>query len=505
MNRQAFIALLWKEWREHQMRMVALCAVVAVWAVMQFPGGSGHYTRSVDSAFLVILMVAAVVMPIFVTMAIGSERASGSLDVLLHQPVPPELVLAVKTLIGAVTCLFPVLLIGLLGWLLIDPRQVPPDEVLDSTGFAAAGAVTAYLWMISLSARASNETVVGVTCVIVLVGSWLAIGLGSTMVEVYTGGRWDLERWVERNPWVAGPSLVALTCAIWWASACAFGAPPRRRSQAAAVDSTAPTWPVKVLPTTDHALRWKERLSNSGWSITALIVLGALSFLEWVQAYRYDLDDVLPYFLLAAVFLAVLLPVTSLGRDLRPGVFEMLQATPIDPRLWFQTKYRKGRWAVLWPCTIPLAIGGVLHFLTEVAIPAWAGGATTGQIVRWFLIEQLWHVTVALALAGSVVLLIYSASFLLGCALRQPVYAGMLATGFALMLMTVPETYDWERTVYRIFTGGDAVHGVPRSFTHSLWLVTSIAAFALSSLAKRAAWWVVRTSWPSERHRGVIS
>src|SRR5688572_9074845 len=116
MDKKILGNLLWKEWREHRMRIAACCAVVGVAAAVGLAGNP----RIADIMFTFLLGIAAVVLPMFICMALGAERASGSLTTLLVQPVTPPMVLAVKTLLGLITSVAPVLTIGLIGAFLLD-------------------------------------------------------------------------------------------------------------------------------------------------------------------------------------------------------------------------------------------------------------------------------------------------------------------------------------------------------------------------------------------------
>lgn len=486
-NKTILLNLLWKEWREHCGRMIACCAIVGVWCAMEF----GRDARAVEISFISVLIVSVVVLPIFICMAIGAEWASGSLAMLLSRPVPPWRVLAVKTVVGCATCLAPVLTIGLMAWLLMGPKVAQKLAIGQSTLLAGLAAVTVYIWMLALSSRRPNEAAVGLTCLLFLVVcAVLSVLLDELHMEMaFTYGARD-RLWETYPLWTA--VLIGTITALHWVwAAWLFGGPPTSKDRAASPATRGrvaerPLQSFSFIPIA--ALLWKEWRINRIWCIGMLgVFAGLFMFAEG------DVRVWLSWFALMVVVLAVLVPVTGLGRELDPSLHDLLRARPISPGQWFFTKYGFGLGVVLIPLVLsPLLVLGILIY--------WA-------VVHHRTPEQLgWQLLIPLLFLYVGVILAYSVSTLITCTVRQPIYSGILSTGLVMMIYLLPATYDLDRWGYALFcylADRDPQRDIPADFVHMFWLVMTAMAVLASGGSTWLAWRIVRWQWWTEPFEGI--
>lgn len=200
MNLKPLQALVWKEWREHLFRMLAICGVMAIVATIGFQ----HHAKEdiAPGLFIALMIVASFVMPLFVTMAIGAERHHGQLSTLLVQPVAPPLILAAKTLMGCVTLVLPIVIVSLLARALMNEQDYNISQVPISMLYATLATVVTFIWMLAFAIRGSNEVRVGAVSILVLVFSFLAMVCTAFLLE-YFGYLVDGYRLLQCHPFAS--------------------------------------------------------------------------------------------------------------------------------------------------------------------------------------------------------------------------------------------------------------------------------------------------------------
>ena len=157
--------LLWKEWREQRWKLMLGSTILAGLA------GIGLWVQIVpsDEVIRLSVLVGMLLWPIFVAMGlVAYERGEGSLHSLLALPVPGELVLVVKLVVGAVACVVPLGAAAAVVAVLAGGRDVPVAEVLANYAGAAVVALSLMLWTVCFSVRQPTEGRAGLVGTLVM-------------------------------------------------------------------------------------------------------------------------------------------------------------------------------------------------------------------------------------------------------------------------------------------------------------------------------------------------
>lgn len=455
-----FRSLMWKEFREHIWKIVALTAMLLspLFAIhLWIRGGfSGLYNLvELEPAMMVF---AALIAPVWIaswTVA-GEKRDRGaSLNALISLPASPAAIFAIKSAWGVCSLFLPLLIaFAFWQWLYTGPPRNLEPQLWSAILLSS---ICLYFAIVALAVHRQRESTVATIGVLVLAffGVWIL---------AFSNFSYPLDHWMLLipNPFLAlymftvadrpvlhalgafwDPNILAVQFVVtfaWWLLAA------RRFHRAA-------THPITLRPSihlnprilampmpTDKfpygSLIWKECREQYP-------VLGLATFITfWIpiiiavlgtKGHGTTFDAVLEIFCFTAVAMAcvtsVVLGVGPMAGDLEPHTRAFWQSQPISFRQWFWTKYLIGLSG-----TAILLLG--FGFLTAAAGIFVQGLINlSAQTDAELEIFTLWHTFIA----GIFILpAIYSFSFFLASATRHTFYAAILALTFVPFLLYYP-------------------------------------------------------------------
>jgi ABC-type transport system involved in multi-copper enzyme maturation permease subunit len=177
-----FRGLFWKEWHEHRWKLAFGCVILAGYTVV----GLGTRMESDRAVLFTSALGAAFLLPILAGMdLVAAERADGSLRALLSLPVRPWVVLAVKILMGALTCIVPQATAMLISCLIAGDREVSAAQFVRAYLGSMAFSLCLLTWMLCLGIRQPSDArtaLVGIGVFAV----WFIVHFVSGVIETYT-------------------------------------------------------------------------------------------------------------------------------------------------------------------------------------------------------------------------------------------------------------------------------------------------------------------------------
>jgi ABC-type transport system involved in multi-copper enzyme maturation permease subunit len=465
--RSIWMSLAWKEWREQAWKLVALTAVLCGVATLVIIGvdsmpASGSYW---------MVLVSLVPLSIFMgATAATSERARGTLAFLQASPVAAwklaigELVGGLATLVIAIGFVFTwMYLLWYLQlfhagddynrcmadlWRWTVPSIALGNWFVSAAATAMATSVSIYLWTAAVGINRADEISAGARLILVIAAWWMLVGYAGTpngkswvdsmgwtvwasIVAVSPGGtaiglpklpngfEWMSNHW----PLVIGV-VAHLGLATWFVVRFAKGAESVVRSPRTAKPFNQKLdWLGPPRHSQLGAIAWKQ-FRESGpivvASLAGMLVISAMFTIAHIRDVRNRpelLADVVGLVTMALALPTVL--VVGIGvslNDLGPKLNTFWRSRPIDPDLWYWTKFAAGLIALVAAMLVPLAI---------LAAAVRFGGANSSG--RSFLNDGVGREMIVIFLA------IYSVAVATTCLIRQAVYAAILAIGTLLI------------------------------------------------------------------------
>jgi len=187
-------SLLWKEWHEQRWKLAFTTLLLAGFAFC------GLHARVVadEEVLLYLCVIAAILMPVLIgTVLVAPEREERTLDTLLALPEKPVVILAVKTLIGVVLCVTPLVVTCILSLMMASGREMSAVSIIGLFLRCTLTTLALFFWMLAFTIRLPSETRATLLGLGVLIG-WMIITLG--LVEA---GRAE---WL-RVPWSVNPTV----------------------------------------------------------------------------------------------------------------------------------------------------------------------------------------------------------------------------------------------------------------------------------------------------------
>lgn len=495
-------SLYWKEWKEQKWRTYGLCFVASAAMALSFLGESSQRY----DAFLTLMMLCSLLLPVFAAMAIGTENRLGTLRSLLARPVDKQSLFLAKTLVGAVSVTLPVLCVGGTATFLATDYEIRTMHLFDVTVSAAGLAVVAWLWMMAFATTARNEAQAGMWSVMVLM-VWASVLL---VVQLFVMA---VLAFLFQFPWETSdvPEAVMLlhplgivpqafyghvTWVSWWHVPIAifiwhlsqkqYGeveVSPDVSLEIAPVKKAQPPQPGDVAPlspTGRQALWWKE-WRVSWMAIVAQCVMYLLLFVfAGMGNLRYALEVATMMLLLMTPFVAVLAGVGGVGWELDRRLLDFVRSRPIDSRQWFASKYVCG---LLTSLLIPTVLVVELMMLGL-------------GLNRPFLLHQ--ETNALVALLGSWAL-IYTVSITIAVTVRHPVYSGVLAFLLTLVVYLLPSAVDERDWQSLLLWAGDRLwrwDPTLESVFNAYWGgVVFLAACVVSAVLVFFSRWFVQRQW----------
>jgi len=182
-------SLLWKEWHEQRWKLAFMSVLLAGIAF------TGLHARVIpdETVLLSIGVLAVILMPLLVgAVLIAPERDSRTLDTLLALPTRAVQILAVKTVIGVILCVVPLLLTCFIGVGMAGGRELLSSEIISLFVKCGLTILALFFWMLALTIRLPGETRATLLGLGVLIG-WMIITLGLTEAH---GADWSKPIWL---------------------------------------------------------------------------------------------------------------------------------------------------------------------------------------------------------------------------------------------------------------------------------------------------------------------
>jgi ABC-type transport system involved in multi-copper enzyme maturation permease subunit len=491
-------SLIWREWHEHKWKLAALSAImlslqfVLIWAEPKFVTLVGPLSG----------LMAIAPLAVFVAMGTAAgERSEGTLAFVRGLPAERWRIAAAKTAAGAMVLLLPTLLATLLPmcWLAIlgrardkidlSPLQgAGPFECLAISGLLAAGlAMSCFVWTLAFGIRKQTEIRAGLSGAGVLLAALallvvrqefrsisnptFAMRLVNGINEVGPLGFsliWD----PLVSPWrVAASQLATCSLVLGW-SIRRYGG---ERIVAKGSLTAARTVRGQSIASKRRAIRpaWRTTLAAIAWKqvreAAPFCFVGVVLFLLSVIGLRLlnVADDRFPEGLADAgvtvgMVVALLIGIGTFIGELQGRMLDFWRSRPIEPALWFWTKFVTGLAAAALLLAAPIACSGVY-------------GVTV------ILVSLPWLAVV------------YSLAVCMTCCVRHAFYAGILSFTAASFLFVLSEGHKkWLDVVSyyvvleraRVLQFGEWLTGV--------YLPFLIAATSLAAAIAFAAWLAVK-------------
>lgn len=514
--RSIWQSLAWKEWHEHKWKLAALTGVLGGVTAFVVIALIKEQDYTLD-AFLPVLVMGVIPLTIFVASGeAASENAQRTMPFLQALPVPMWKAAAWKLVFGAVTCLLPVLFVLLLvpvwyfcveAWGEYSHTAVRFEElelqrfvgtdhplldwIVVSLIMAGAVVVSFLLWTSAIGAGRKSEVAAGALALVVMIAWWAGIfvlvnllhtrsspelqgkALITFLLAAGPGGlpllllnmapRWPWLLWIVLPVAVAIHSALALWFVFRFGRVGGVG---EFSPQTATADPGRRDWlgPPRSSPLS--AIAWKQ-FRESGpivlaglAAILAFVVVNILTYAGTEElASGYDVAFMILGLTANIGFLVVLIAgIGVFDRDLSPKFHTFWRSRPINPDLWYWTKYVTGLIVLSGALLIPVAIAGGLSSFRLSNPP-----------------EQPSPLTV-LMLVVCVYWAIYALAAATICLIRVTIYAAILSAG-ALAFGTGALWLCLDNMEMEL---------------SELLATASIMAITVAVLATLVGWWAVR-------------
>lgn len=446
-------ALLWKEWHEQKWRLASLTAVVlAIPLTMWWRDPS----FAVDTT-LFMLGAHVVVGGMFIGMGVAAgERVRGTERLTLAMPVSARVAMAVKLAVAAAVVVLPVVALVIsmgIGSAITeapyrhDGADVGAAQLLSYLLAAAGGAAQVLGWTVLTGQRRETELGAAISGAAVLLVFVILVALAENFERAFFGyeSRIGFVLWIgllspagltigfaDDGRWLVPVACGSLAVILLLTAAIVHRAGGFGRASAAAEGQrpggdgdTAVKRPFRSGPA---ALLWKTWREAAPLACLALLVFallvvwGATETIATADSGRVEfrpeqLLDVAPETaLLVGGVLALVSGIGLFTPDLQPRLAHFWRSRPITLASWFWVKWCVG--LIILVCSIHGAV------LLVAAVDS--NGPKPGSIIAFLSTIPLLHV-VAFAVA-----------VLMACTIRQPVYAGILAFGLAMLPLSLP-------------------------------------------------------------------
>lgn len=431
-------ALLWKEFHEHKWKSIALFAIVISIPTYSLLFAQETFFGTYAGAIVIYTAIAGIFLAMH---TVAHEKSQGTLAFLQGLPGRAQEV-AVAKLIAAIVCVcIPIITMAagysLVIWLtnMEFPHVIPlPTEpivpwMLSVAGFGCVCSVGVYIWTVFLARRSQTELQVGRTGVLALaIWSAVVIGVNSIQADISALPAAIARLWDAIGPpyndlfGAISGDMTAYTFGVWsilirlitfaflagyfvkdFGRLSTVVDQPRRSLS----DTTA--WLGAPRKSAVLAIAWKQFREAAPFVLSATAIVLVLSVIVGLgssthpgMVVRTISSSLIGFTIIGGFVLAVLLGVGTFCNDMRRPLRSFWQAQPINPDLWFWMKFLTGAAAV------------VAGLLLPVVVAAFLGGLVFAD---------------GIVMSGVLLLgIAYASAVLMMCVVRQPIYAGILAT-----------------------------------------------------------------------------
>lgn len=455
-------ALIWKEWREHKWKLVALTAVLLglPTATMLVDEPGAIYTGSMISIYF-----ALPVLILFVSAsAAAGETSQRTMPFLQSQPIPTYHFGVVKLIFALLTVCIPILTLFLYIALCEKvihtlfsgyPLEFEQGRTLFAnntgswflpivmTSIVGAGSLT--IWIAAAGVNLSDEVragaigilvIVGYAALLTLVGRWLspldefftwfkalaAIGPGGPLVLMLLEGIRHIDAFRLLDSW----PLLVVSSVVHFGLACSFVArfgrvPTRLRPSEKMIPVPRGDWLAPPQRSKFQALVWKQFRESGPLAMFGMAAILALSLLFAMGELSYSTAQ---SWLKGAVFtwgglgffLAIVAGIGVFFEEYRPGIEGFWGSLPIHRDAWFCVKFGFGICFTLLALLLPFAVVLPVAYFADVRLSG-PDHTLEGGIAVF-------------ALQAAV----FSAAALAMVVVRQAIYAAVFAVAFVVIV-----------------------------------------------------------------------
>jgi hypothetical protein len=213
-------SLLWKEWHEQSWKLAFSCILLSAMAAI------GLHTRIIsDEDLMMWICLIGLLLPVsYASGLLPAERSDGFFEPLIALPIAPWKILAVKTVVGLLQCVVPIMVAMLISVLWFGGREIESASIIALYGRAAFAAILLFMWILALTSQLPSEVRAGLLGVGILI-CWLMIdlGLGESSYANFTAAISPIGFVVQHTPRRESPawktafvvqSIVAVL--LWW-------------------------------------------------------------------------------------------------------------------------------------------------------------------------------------------------------------------------------------------------------------------------------------------------
>jgi hypothetical protein len=504
-------SVAWKEWHEHKWKLAALTAVLCGVNLLFLP-----YSDALPGDYMMTLL-SAVPLALFLGASVAtSERSRSTIRFLEALPVPLWKVASQKLLCGLATIVVAISLTFLFVycwfWWRVDRAVAEsflakawdffPPQVRIGNWFVSCAvtislvAGSIFLWTAAAGASGSDEVGAGARGMLVMVGWWTLLvvltrqagqesfeihkPLVATLIAVSPGGAAVMvPKLVTLVSWAGTPLPIFCGLAGHLALAFAFllrfgrTASPWCPSPSVSDAGRRAVCPRRPWSSKFAAIAWKQFRECGPVVATGLAGAAGCTVLylvsQWEEISKRPIGIVECYIGLTAMFGFLVTLVVGIGTsltDLNPKLNTFWRSRPIDPNLWYWTKF----------------ISGVLLLFSSLFVPT--------SLLLWLTIGRgdISADELLAFLAGY--LAVYIAAVTITCLVRHAVYSAILSlaaiyTGFcaAWLFQLVMRWLVWHEPQ------NWSMKGAPSGPLLATGLVAiSIAVVLLGWLAVRYDW-----------------
>lgn len=496
-------SLLWKEWYEHKWRMAALAAIYCGLVLVALLSSNNRHDGFGAALYLPIVVCAP--LAIFVGAGTAaSERSRGTLGFLQALPVPLWRVALHKLALGLLTLIVPSLLVtGLIAavdrWLDVTNLKydLTPLGVamtpywLAHWGVVLLGiSVSIFIWTVAAGARRSDEISAGATALLTMVGWWVGLLVIGTLwipwgapVQNDSEIQWLLNLGIATAPvgfivanidpsnlYVREVLLISFGMHALLV-ACFVG---RFHNNPVNLAARSPRYVPRAFNRRDWlrppfaspriAVVWKQARESGPLALAGLggilgvFAIAAISI--WFdqrelgpRLIRQLVEAYAGVSVALGVFIALVAGVGVALNDSGAKANAFWRSRPIDPDLWYWTKFFTGLTVLL------AALYGPMLLLAAMLLPQGLLG--------------LWHADAPFFFPPLHVAL-FATSLALTCILRQAIYAAVLSIGVVYLGM-LPTMLMWR--------------GEPPP------LAAAISLFVIAAVMALVGWLAMRNDW----------
>lgn len=452
-----WLSLLWKEWCEFRWKLVALVPILGVVPLLTFWGFADQ--RGGDKVLILTVLPAMSIIPyvviagLFVAMSVAAgESSRRTMRFLQATPIPMWKAALIKLLTAIVTVIVPIFIVVGVVWLIVNHHDPSGELQLQASRRLAnemylyfqnpyvwqivagtLGATSLLLWGAAAGVNRSDEVRAGAIGFLIIAGLWFTFAFGVGVAERCVGTTLTDRAVLLFGALPGGPALVMRNIVMestanlmifsvvgvlshaavltWFLRQFGRVAPPPKRGVAGnwnfAFWRTANPLPFG---TPLGAIIWKQARDIGPLALIAVVGVVSFALLVYLwgkgQGGLRGFSEVLIALTVSVGILVTLVSgVGVLLEDYQPKVNTFWRSRPINPHLWFATKYLTGI------IVLAAAFGPLPIALNWASGWRYASPQETLGVILFFVA-------------------VYTSSLTAYALVRQPVYAVILGIGF---------------------------------------------------------------------------